>query len=388
MSPTARRTVIWISAPVVTFAILGGLLGNVTAREGTYQYLKIFDDVVELISNNYVEPVDVSKVMTGAMNGLAAGLDPDSAYLSAGQVKQLESGTPLPAGELGIDLTRQYYLRIIATRDGSPSARAGLRTGDYVRAIDDLPTREMSVFEGMRALRGTPGSKVKLTIIRGSASDPHIVELTREVPSGADVTGRLAAPGVGYVRVAAIGPKTAAQTRAQAAELAKAGASSLIVDVRRTSGGTPDLGLALARLFVANGTLALRETKGLDRETIAARPGDGSITLPATLLVDSGTSGAAELFASALVGNRRAELIGGHTIGRAGQQKLVKLPDGSGLWLTTTRYLTPGGDPLHEKGLEPTVMVDQPDVEFGQPPPTEDPVLNRALERLAPKKAA
>ena len=388
MSLTARRAVIWISAPVVTFAILGGLLSNVTAREGTYQYLKIFDDVVELITNNYVEPVDVSKVMNGAMNGLADGLDPDSAYLSAGRVKQLESGTPLPAGDVGIDLTRQYYLRIIATRDGSPSARAGLRTGDYVRAINDLPTREMSVFEGMRALRGTPGSKVKLIIIRGSASDPHVVELTREVPPGSNVTGRLAAPGVGYIRIAAFGPNTADQARAQAAELAKAGASSLIVDVRRTSGGTPDLGLTLARLFVANGTLALRETKGLDRETIAARPGDGSITLPATLLVDSGTSGAAELFASALVGNRRAELIGEHTIGRAGQQKLAKLPDGSGLWLTTTRYLTPGGDPLHEKGLEPTLTVDQPDVEFGQPPSNGDPVLDKALERLAPKKAA
>ena len=322
------------------------------------------------------------------MSGLADGLDPDSAYLSAGQVKQLESGTPLPPGDVGIDLTRQYYLRIIATRDGSAAARAGLRTGDYVRAIDDLPTREMSVFEGTRALRGAPGSKVKLTIIRGNASDPHVVELTRDVPPASDVTGRLAAPGVGYVRIAAIGQKTADQIRAQAADLVKAGASSLIVDVRRTSGNTLDLGLALARLFVATGTLALRETKGLDRETIAARPGDGAIKLPATLLVDSGTSGAAELFASALVGNRRAELIGEHTIGRAGQQKLVKLPDGSGLWLTTTRYLTPGGDPLHEKGLEPTVTVDQPDVEFGQPPPAGDPVLEKAVERLAPKKAA
>lgn len=388
MSPTARRIVIWISAPVVIFAILGGLLNNVTAREGTYQYLKIFDDVVDLITSNYVEPVDVSKIMSGAMHGLADGLDPDSAYLSASQVKQLESGAPLPAGDVGIDLTRQYYLRIIATRDGSPSARAGLRTGDYVRAINDAPTREMSVFEGMRSLRGAPGSKVKLTIIRGSASDPHVVELLREVPPSSDVRGRLAAPGVGYVRIAAIGPKTADQARAQAADLAKAGASSLIVDVRRTSGSPPDLGLALARLFVANGTLALRETKGLDRETIGARPGDGAITLPTTLLVDGGTSGAAELFASALVGNKRAELIGEHTIGRASQQKLVKLPDGSGLWLTATRYLTPGGDPLHEKGLEPTVMVDQPDVEFGQPPPTEDPVLDKALERVAPKKAA
>jgi carboxyl-terminal processing protease len=388
MSPTARRIVIWISAPIVTFAILGGLLSSVTAREGTYQYLKIFDDVVDLITNNYVEPVDVAKVMNGAMNGLADSLDPDSAYLSAAQVKQVESGTPLPSGDVGIDLTRQYYLRIIAARDGSPSARAGLRTGDYLRAINDKPTREMSVFEGMRTLRGAPGSKVKLTIIRGSASDPHVVEVTREAPPAVDVTGRLAAPGVGYIRIASIGPKTADQAKAQAAELTKAGASSMIVDVRRTSGGQPDLGVALARLFVASGTIAMRETKGLERETIAARPGDGSITVPTTLLVDTGTSGAAELFASALVGNKRAELIGEHTIGRAAQQKLVKLPDGSGLWLTTTRYLTPAGEPLHEKGLEPTVMVDQPDVEFGQPAPAGDPVLDKALERLAPKKAA
>jgi carboxyl-terminal processing protease len=388
MSPTARRIVIWISAPIVTFAILGGLLSSVTAREGTYQYLKIFDDVVDLITNNYVEPVDVAKVMNGAMNGLADSLDPDSAYLSPAQVKQVEGGAPLPAGDVGIDLTRQYYLRIIATRDGSPSARAGLRTGDYLRAINDKPTREMSVFEGMRTLRGALGTKVKLTIIRGSASDPHVVEVTREAPPVSDVTGRLAAPGVGYLRIAAIGPKTADQAKAQAADLTKAGAASIIVDVRRTSGGQPDLGVALARLFVGSGTIAMRETKGLERETITARPGDGSITLPTTLLVDTGTSGAAELFASALLGNKRAELIGEHTIGRAAQQKLVKLPDGSGLWLTTTRYLTPAGEPLHEKGLEPTVIVDQPDVEFGQPAPADDPVLDKALERIAPKKAA
>jgi carboxyl-terminal processing protease len=388
MSPKARRVVFWISAPVVAFAILGGVLSNVTAREGTYQYLKIFDDVVDLITNNYVEPVDVAKVMAGAMNGLADGLDPDSAYLTPAQVKQLESGAPLPAGEVGIDLTRQYYLRIIATRDGSPAAKAGLRTGDYLRAINDSPTREMSVFEGMRALRGAPGTAIRLTIIRGNASDPHVVEVTREAPPTSDVSSRLAAPGVGYLRIAAIGPKTADQARAQAADLTRAGASSLIVDVRRTSGGQPDLGLALARLFVGKGTLAMKETKGAARETIAARSGDGTIALPLTLLVDTGTSGAAELFASALAGNKRAELVGEHTIGRAAQQRLVKLPDGSGLWLTTTRYLTPAGEPLHEKGLEPSVIVEQPVVEFGQAPPAGDPVLERALERLAARKAA
>ena len=118
--------------------------------------------------------------MRGAMHGLADGLDPDSAYLTADQVKQVESGAPLPPGDVGLDLTRQYYLRVIAARDGSPAAKAGLRTGDYIRAINDTPTREMSVLEGMRALRGAPGTKVSLTVIRGNAADPHVVELTRE----------------------------------------------------------------------------------------------------------------------------------------------------------------------------------------------------------------
>ncbi len=97
--------------------------------------------------------------MNGAMHGLAEGLDPDSAYLTADQVKQVESGAPLPPGGVGLELTRQYYLRVIAARDNSPAAKAGLRTGDYIRAINDMPTREMSVWEGVRALRGAPGSE-------------------------------------------------------------------------------------------------------------------------------------------------------------------------------------------------------------------------------------
>jgi len=388
MTSRTRIIVISITAPVIAFAIVGGLLGKVMAREDTYQHLKIFDDVVSLITSNYVEEVNVDKVMRGAMHGLADGLDPDSAYLTPDEVKQVEAGAPLPAGDVGIDLTRQYYLRVIATRDNSPAAKAGLRTGDYVRAINDTPTREMSVWEGVRALRGAPGSKVALTIIRGNAADPHVLELTREVPPAVEVTGRMAAPGVGYVRIVTLGPKAAGQLKAQVAQLAGSGASKLIVDVRRTSGGVLDDGVAAARLFVAKGTLAMREAKGGQREIIAAASGDGSITLPTIVLIDTGTSAAAELFASALSGNQRAELIGGRTIGRAALQRLIKLPDGSGLWLTTTRYLTPAGTPLHEKGLEPVVAVDEPEVEFGQPAPATDVTLDKALERFSAKKAA
>src|SRR6185503_16771472 len=146
--PRARFLVMSISAPVIAFAIVGGFLGKVLAREESYQHLKIFDDVVGLITSSYVEEVNVDRVMRGAMRGLADGLDPDSAYLTPDQVKQVEGNAALPPAGVGLELTRQYYLRVIAARDNSPAAKAGLRTGDYIRAINEMPTREMSVWEG------------------------------------------------------------------------------------------------------------------------------------------------------------------------------------------------------------------------------------------------
>src|SRR5262245_22836674 len=254
MSPRTRVVVMSISAPVIAFALVGGLLGKVMAREDTYQFLKVFDDVVNLVTSNYVEGVNVDKVMKGAMHGLADGLDPDSAYLTVEQVRQIESGAAPPQGGVGLELTRQYYLRVIAARDNSPAAKAGLRTGDYIRAINDAPTRDMSVWEGVRALRGAPGSRVTLTVIRGNAADPHVVELTREADPQPAVTSKIAAPGVGYVRVAGIGSQSAAQVKAQVAELTKGGATKLIVDLRRTTSGSYDDAVALARLFVPKGT--------------------------------------------------------------------------------------------------------------------------------------
>jgi carboxyl-terminal processing protease len=388
MTSRTRRIVLWLSAPVVVFAVLGGFLSKATAREETYQHLKVYEEVVQLISNQYVEKVDRDKVMLGALSGLADSLDPDSAFLSSDQVKQVEANALLPSGDVGLDLTRQYYLRVIAARDGSSAAKAGLRTGDYVRSIGDNSTRNMSVFEGMRLLRGAPGTKVKLTVMRGGAAEPHVIELAREAAPAADVNGRLESGGVGYLRVASIGAKTADAAKSQAGDLVKSGASTIVVDVRRTSGGSPENGLALARVFVGQGTLAMREARGSARETIAARTADGAISQPVIILIDNGTSGAAELFAAALSGNKRAELIGERTIGRAAEQRLIKLPDGTGLWLTTTRYLNPDGSALHEKGLEPAVPVAEPEVDFGQTPPPGDPILEKALERATQKKAA
>jgi len=269
----------------------------------------------------------------------------------------------------------------------------------------------------MRLLRGAPGTKVTLTVIRGNAAEPRQIDLVREKTPGALVTGKMLGTDVGYIRIASFGADAAAKIRAQADTLTKSGAKQFIVDIRHTAEGPFESGLAAARLFVKSGTLAMiagrdAEAKAEDatatrptaaakaaekptkpsassiKETISAKAGDGAIDQPVTLLVTTGTSGAAELFASALEGNKRAELVGERTLGRAGIQKLVRLPDGRGLWLTYARYLTPDGETIQGKGLTPDLGVDDPDVDFDQPRPATDPILDAALDRLTKKKAA
>jgi carboxyl-terminal processing protease len=416
MTTRTRLSILLISTPLLAFIVFGGM-GKASGGDQTFQHLRVFEDVVSLILNNYVEDAKVDKVMEGAMRGLADGLDPDSAYLTAADVKSIDPGEKLPAGDVGVELTRQYYLRVIAARDDSPAAKAGLQTGDYVRAIDGKPARDLSVFEGMRLLRGAPGTKVTLTIIRGNAAEPRQIDLVREKTPAALVTGKMLGTDVGYIRIASFGADAAAKIRAQADTLTKTGAKQFIVDIRHTAEGPFETGIDAARLFVKSGTLAMiagrdAEAKPADaaatrpsaaakeaekpakpsaasiKETIAAKAGDGAIALPVTLLVTTGTSGAAELFASALEGNKRAELIGERTLGRAGIQKLVRLPDGRGLWLTYARYLTPEGEIIQGKGLMPDLGVDDPDVDFDQPRPAKDPILDAALDRLTKKKAA
>ena len=390
MTLKTRLSVLFISTPVLAFVVVGGLLGKQPGGgDQPYQHLRVFDDVVSLVTSAYVEPVKIDRVMEGAMRGLADGLDPDSAVLSAKQVKALEGGETLPEGEVGLELTRQYYLRVISARDGSPAAKAGLQTGDYVRAIDSTPTRDMSVFEGMRLLHGQPGTKVTLTVIRGNAADPHQIALVREKSATPPVTSKLLGTDTGYVRIASFRQDVSADLKKQVADLTKAGAKALIVDLRRTAEGPVENGIAAARLFVKTGTLV--QQSGRDTKTatkVAAKAGDGAIDAPVWLLVTTGTSGAAEVFAAALQGNKRADLVGEHTLGRAGLQKLVKLPENRGIWLTYSRYLTPDGQPIHGKGLEPKVAVDEPDVEFGAPAPTTDPVLDAALAQTKMKAAA
>jgi len=388
MTSRSRVFVLAISTPIIALAFIGGYLGQAVGRDDTYQHLRVFEDVISIVLNNYVEPVDVSKAMKGAMRGMAEGLDPESAYLPPDLARSRESNDLGGPAEVGLDLTRQYYLRVVSARDGSPAARAGIRAGDFLRVIDGRPTRNMSAYEGARLLHGPAGTTVSLLVIRGNAADPHAVDLVRERVAGPDITSRMADSATGYVRVLQFSNESPSQLKQAIDALAKNGASRYVIDLRGVSRGDLDDGVAAARVFVKGGTLAVRLGRLDRREPITGEPTDGAVTAPLALLVDIGTSGAAEVFAAALDGNGRADLIGTTTLGRAARQRLVKLPDQSGLWITYLRYLTPSGEPIHEKGLAPDVEVEQLEIEFGDEAPAPDETLRKALDHLAPRKAA
>jgi C-terminal processing protease CtpA/Prc len=235
-------------------------------------------------------------------------------------------------------------------------------------------------------------------------------------------------PEAGYVRIASFRNGIVEELKKQIADLSKSGVKSLVIDVRGTAEGPLENGVAAARLFVKSGTVSMRAGRnGENKETLEAAAGDGAITLPVQLLVTTGTSGPAELFAAALRDNKRAELVGEHTLGRAGLQKLVKLPEGRGLWLTYVQYYRstagaqtearkpeptgssttdigsrpnaaktpgadatkiPGADTINGKGLQPDVNVEDAEVaEFGAKPSDKDPILDAAIDRLRRKSA-
>ena len=387
----ARRTrllVFLVSTPLVALVTVGGFIGvpRATAPQEIVPPLRIFNDVVSLIMMAYVEPVDVDKVLDGAMRGLADGLDTSSAFLQPDEVKAINSGAPLPAGDTGLVVTRRYYLFVLGVRDGSPAAKAGLQSGDMVRMIDGKPTRDMSAVMGRRLLRGAPGSKVSLTIIRGNFADPHVIDLVREAPKGEAVTSTMVG-GVARVRISTFDAAVPGALASIFERLAKSNVTGAVIDLRGVADGDPEDGIKAARLFVKNGTLGVRAARTGTPVKVQAAAGDGAITMPVVLLVSNGTSNAAEVFAAALSGNKRADLVGEPTAGIAGVQKLVPLPQGYGLWMTYERYLAVDGvTPIHEHGLIPAVAVAIPVTGFDELPPTTDVPLDKAIEHLKSKR--
>ena len=384
MSRRTRLLAVYASTPLVVLVLVGGLLGAArpaTGQQG-FEHLPVFWDVVRHTLGAYVEPPDIEKVMDGAMRGLTDSLDPMSSYLTPADVRAVESGAALPDADPGITVSKQFYLRVVGLRDNSPAARAGLRSGDFIREVDGVPTRDMSVHTANRLLAGPAGSNVNLLVIRMNMAEPRPITVTREVPPATRASGRRLPGGEPYLRVSSFGAGVTEQIKTAVSSLGTAANNGVIVDVRDVADGAPEAGVAAARLFVASGTLATLASRTGAPVKSEAAAGDGALTMPLVLMVSNGTGHAAEVFAAALADNKRASVVGVPTAGLAATQTLVRLPEGHGMMLTTSRYVLADGTPIHARGLRPETLVDVPVLPFDAPPPATDATLARAIEVL------
>ena len=382
-SARAKHLILLLSGPFVIYAVLGGFLGSALARDTAYRYLSVFQDVVTLIMNNYVDPVQMGTVIEGGIRGMMDALDPDSAYLSPAEFAAFEN-PPEGITGIGVEVTKRYYLQVVGVLPGSAADKAGLQAGDLLKSVGGVNTREVSTIIGESLLRGEPGTRVDLEVIRGRQADPIAITVERSPDSSDPVAYKMLTGNIGYIRVVAFQAGSGERVARAIQSVKSSGATSLVVDARDSFGRMAGEGAQVAGLFVSGGVAAVLQNRSGESTDLTIEAGRVAFDGPMTLLVNRGTSGAAEILGSAIRHAKRGDLVGEQTAGRGGIQKAIPLKDGSGLVLSVSQYSTPGGETLLGTGLAPTVEVEgAPQGETGG----GDPILEKAIEILSTEQA-
>ena len=318
------------------------------------RYVAVFNAVKEA----YVEPVEDKQLMQSAIRGLLLDLDPHSTYFDKADSDAFDEQANGAYEGIGVELMQQpdRTLLVVSPIDDTPAAKAGIKSGDVITAIDGKP---ISADDGMEPLRGAPGSKIVLTIVREGTPKPFDVPLTRETIRVNSVASRVLEPGYGYVRIKAFQTDTAAEFQRQIDKLQQGGKlRGLVLDLRSNPGG-----LLLAAVQVADDLLdkgnivSTRGRMSISDSTFDATPGDRLGGAPVVVLVDAGSASASEVLAGALRDNGRARVVGSRTFGKGSVQTVLPLDNGDSVKLTTARYYTPSGKSIQASGIVPDVVV-------------------------------
>jgi len=318
------------------------------------RYVAVFNAVKDA----YVEPVEDKKLMQSAIRGLLLDLDPHSTYFDKADSDAFDEQANGAYEGIGVELLQQpdRTLLVVSPIDDTPAAKAGIKSGDLITAIDGKP---ISAEDGMEPLRGAPGSKIVLTIAREGTPKPFDVTLVRDTIRVASVRSRVLEPGYGYVRISAFQTDTAADFQKQIDKLQENGKlRGLVLDLRSNPGG-----LLLAAVQVADDLLdkgnivSTRGRLSISDSKFDATPGDRLNGAPVVVLVDAGSASASEVLAGALRDNNRARVVGSRTFGKGSVQTVLPLDNGDSVKLTTARYYTPSGKSIQASGIVPDVVV-------------------------------
>src|SRR5215470_6237966 len=365
MSFRTKFILILMSASLTLYTVVGGWISTRAQQPANdpNAQLRIFESVLQHIQNDYVDEPNMDKVRAGALRGLAYGLDPYSTYLTPEQVREYSENAKDNQVGIGAELSQvASYLYVIAPMKGSPADQAGIKAGDIIEYIDGKATRDISLYDARQLLNGAAGSEVKLRVLRANAS-PLTLSVKRSAFRAPAAEARMDAGKVGVLRLNSFADGEAADARARLQDLIKQGAQKIVIDMRDTAGGSLTEAVAVANLFIKDGVIA--ETVGREGKplkTFAADPKAALFTGPVVALIDTGTAGASEVVASALIERNRGQVVGEKSFGSGAEQQLFTLRGGDGLLLTTVKWATPSGktflgEDRSHSGVAPSVEV-------------------------------
>lgn len=362
-SGLGKLTLLLIFVAVLGVLIGGGLIGTKAATEKEpYESLKVFTDVLHIIEKDYVKPVKTKELIYGAIKGMLSSLDPHSSFMTPKMYKEMQVETKGSFGGLGIEITmKDGVLTVIAPIADTPAYKAGIKAGDQIIAIEGKPTKNMTLMDTVRRLRGKKGTKVTITIMRKGFTKPKDITIVRDIIKIKSVRSKLYEDHYAYIRITQFQERTDKDFVKAVKDLEKKSnhqIEGLVLDLRNNPGGLLNQAVKIADRFISKGLIV--SIKGRDEGDNIAFQAKVSTTIvkyPVVVLTNAGSASASEIVAGAIQDHRRGVIMGGQTFGKGSVQTIIPLSDGSGLRLTTALYYTPSGRSIQAEGITPDIVV-------------------------------
>ena len=366
-----KRVLLLILAAVLLSMYTGVVMAKRSPFQNeTYENLKVFTEVLSYVEANYVEEVDPNKLVYGAIRGMLRTLDPHSSFMPPEVYREMQIETEGRFGGLGIEITiRDDILTVVSPIEGTPAFRAGIEPGDQIVKVDGESTKDMSLVDAVKKLRGPEGSAVTISILRKDFAEPKDFTLTRAVIQIKSVRWKKLPDDIGYIKLRSFQKTTADELADALQDLEEQRVRALVLDLRNNPGGLLEQAITVSDEFLepgklivyTKGRLAGQNMKGFSKSERA------HITPFMVILINEGSASASEIVAGALQDLGRATVMGTQSFGKGSVQTIIPLSDGSGLRLTTAKYFTPKGREIQGKGITPDVIVEE-----AKAPQTED----------------
>ena len=370
-----RGLFVFVAAALILFT--GAVMAKrLPFQSDSFEDLKVFTEVLSYVEANYVEEVDADKLMQGAIRGMLRTLDPHSSFMPRDVYREMRVETEGEFGGLGIEITiRDDVLTVVSPIEGTPAFRAGILAGDKIVTVEGESTKDMSLIDAVKRLRGRVNTSVTIGVVREGFTEPKDFTLTRAIIHIKSVRSKLLPDGIGYIKLRSFHKNTAEELDEALLDFDERHISALVLDLRNNPGGLLEQAIAVTDAFIeggqlivyTKGRLANQNMKGYSK-TEGSHP-----NVPLVILVNGGSASASEIVAGALQDLKRATIIGTKTFGKGSVQTIIPLSDGSGLRLTTAKYYTPNGRMIHDKGIVPDITVEAPKPEVAEGAEGETP---------------